>query len=80
MSEARQVRPGLLAARTLLPHSSKYSAVTFLNMSGKDQTVRPGVQLGEASAISAELVCPFAVGIHDDAAEFVDSRRQAMLA
>jgi len=74
LSEARQVRPGLLAARTLLPHSSKYSAVTFLNMSGKDQAVRPGLQLGEATAVSANLVRPFAVGMNGDATEFVDGQ------
>jgi len=61
LSEARRIRPELLAARTLLPHSSEYMAIALLNMSGKDLTLRPGLSLGVATAISTELVRPFEV-------------------
>ena len=59
LSEVRRIRPGLLAARTLLPHSSQYFAITFLNMSGKEQALRPGLQLGVATAVPEGLARPF---------------------
>jgi len=39
ISDAKKLRPGLLVAHTLLPHSSDFSAVAMLNVSGKDQTL-----------------------------------------
>ena len=37
ISEARELRPGLLVARTLLPHSSDFAAVAMLNVSDKNR-------------------------------------------
>lgn len=39
LSEAKEIRPGLLDARTLLPHNSEFEAVAMLNVTGKDQTL-----------------------------------------
>jgi len=42
VTESREVRPGLFAARTLLAHDDRYAAVAFMNVSGVDQTLREG--------------------------------------
>jgi len=57
--ESREVRPGLLAARTLLSHSDQYAAVAFMNVSGVDQTLRRGHALGVVTACPDGTVHPF---------------------
>jgi len=53
-------------AYTLLPHSSNFSAVAMLNVSGKDQTLRHDTQIGVATpcqtgyvsmATDADMTC-----------------------
>jgi len=44
--ENKQVRPGVLTARTLLPHNSDYAAVAVLNMSGVEQALKSGLEIG----------------------------------
>ena len=44
VTEAKQIRPSLLAAHTLLPHDSKFAAIGLLNMQGVDQSFRSGHQ------------------------------------
>ena len=46
--EAREVRPGLMAARTLLSDSDEFSAVRFVNVSGKTHELKGGFILGKA--------------------------------
>ena len=46
--ETNEIRPGLIAARTLLPDSDKYAAVRFINVSGKRQELESGQFLGKA--------------------------------
>ena len=55
-TEPRQVRPGLLAARTLLPHRDRFAAIALINLSGTDQTLRPGHALGSAAYCSLKAV------------------------
>ena len=52
--DAKQVRPGLLAARTLLSNDDRYAAISVLNLSGVDQSLREGHALGLASSC---IVC-----------------------
>ena len=56
VTESRQVRPGLLAGRVLLSHDDECAAIPFLNMSGVEQSIRPGHSLGEAIAIDSDMV------------------------
>ena len=42
LAESKEVKTGLLAARTLLPHNDKYAAIRFINVSGTDQTLKKG--------------------------------------
>ena len=42
LAEPIQVKPGLLAARTLLPHDDTYASNVFTNVSGGDQLVGCG--------------------------------------
>jgi len=59
VTEAKQIKPGLLVARTLLPHDSNFAAVALLNMSGVDQSLKSGHQLGVALACPPELIRDF---------------------
>ena len=43
-------------ARTLLPHSSDFSAVAMLNVSGKDQVLRHDMQIGIATPCQTDYV------------------------
>ena len=56
VSESRQIRPGLLAARTLLPHDDGHAAIAFMNVSGISQSLKPGHALGVATPCSPDLV------------------------
>ena len=56
ISEAKELRPGLLVARTFLPHSSNFSAVAMLNVSGKDQALRHDMQIGIATPCQTDYV------------------------
>jgi len=40
LMEPKEVKPGLLAARTLLGDDDKYAAIRFINLSGTDQVIR----------------------------------------
>ena len=54
LTESREVRPGLLAARTLLSGDDKHAAIRFINLSGVSQTVRQGLSLGVAAPCCAD--------------------------
>jgi len=47
-AEAKEVRPGLLAGRTLLGTSDDFAAIKFINISGKKQELRSGRCWGKA--------------------------------
>jgi len=46
--ETREIRPGLLGARTLLPSSDQFAAVRFLNLSGNSVLLKAGTFIGNA--------------------------------
>jgi len=48
LAEPKEVKPGLLMARTLLPDCDDFAAVRIVNVSGVDQSVRSGHSLGVA--------------------------------
>jgi len=48
VTEPKDVKQGLLAARTLLPHDDCYAAVASVNLSGVEQSLRSGHALGLA--------------------------------
>ena len=48
IAEAKEVKPGLLMARTLLSNDDTYAAVQIVNVSGKDQFLRAGMFLDNA--------------------------------
>ena len=50
VTEPKEVKPGLLAARTLLTHDDCYAAVAFVNLSGVEQSLRSGHALGLATS------------------------------
>ena len=54
-----QVKPGLLAARTLLSHKQEHSAVAVMNISGVDQALRSGCTMGTATPCPSDSVHPF---------------------
>jgi len=56
ISEAKEIRPGLLIARTLLPNNSEFAAVAMLNVSGKDQMLRHDMQIGMATPCLIDYV------------------------
>ena len=58
ISESRQIRPGLLAARTLLPHDDVHAAIAFMNVSGINQSLKPGLALGVATPCPPDTVRP----------------------
>ena len=49
LAEPTQVKPGLLAARTLLPNDDTYASILLLNVSGVNQIVSCGHSLGNAT-------------------------------
>ena len=49
LAEPKQIKPGLLAARSLLPNDDTYASVVLLNVSGTEQSVRCGHSLGVVS-------------------------------
>ena len=48
LTKPAEVKPGLLAARTLLSDSDEYAAISFMNVSGTEQSLRSGHSLGVA--------------------------------
>jgi len=56
LTEPQVVRPGLLAARTLLSHNDRHAAIAFMNVSGVDQPLRPGHALGLAISCSSDAI------------------------
>ena len=56
ISEAKELHPGLLVARTLLPHGLIFSAVAMLNVSGKDQAFCHDTQIGIATPCQTTYV------------------------
>jgi len=63
VTESKQIRPGLLAARTLLPHDDDYAAISFVNVSGVDQSLKRGLALGVAAPCSSDLVRPWGIPV-----------------
>ena len=59
VAEPKQVRPGLLAARSLLSHGDRYAAISLMNVSGVEQTLREGHVLGLASPCPPQCILPF---------------------
>jgi len=53
LTDSREVRPGLLAARTLLSGDDKHAAIRFINLSGDNQIVRQGLSLSVAAPCCA---------------------------
>ena len=49
ITESKEVRPGLLAARTLVSGDDKYAAIRLINLSEEDRTIRCKSSLGEAT-------------------------------
>jgi len=48
LTEPSQIRPGLLAARTLLSDNDEYAAICLMNVSGVEHSLRGGHSLGVA--------------------------------
>jgi len=72
VTEPRQVRPGLLAARTLLPHCDRFAAIALINLSGTDQALRPGHALGSAAYCSPKAVWQYDKCVAVNEGEFED--------
>jgi len=60
LTEPKEVRPGLLAARTLLSHDDCFAAIALMNVSGTNQALCRGLGLGVATLCPKEAVRPFA--------------------
>jgi len=56
ITQSSEVRPGLLAARTLLADNDQYAAIRFMNVSGVQQSLREGHSLGVASPCDPTLI------------------------
>ena len=56
LTERKEVKHGLLAARTLLSDDDKFAAIRFINLSGVDQVVKQGHSLGEATPCALDFV------------------------
>ena len=52
--EPKQVKPGLLIGRTLLPNVDECAAVCVINLSGAEQCIKSGCYLGEAESVPAD--------------------------
>ena len=79
VTESKQVRPGLSAARTLLSHDDGYAAISFVNVSRVDQSLRCGFALGVAVPCSPDLVRPLvSAGHSSDVQPEPDSNDVAM--
>jgi hypothetical protein len=71
VNEPREVQPGLLAARTLLPESDEWAAVQCNNTGKTPQRIRVGIYLGEAQPgiVMDEYPLAWVDGPPDDATE-----------
>jgi len=56
VTEPKEIRPGLLAARTLLGHNDQFAAIAFMNVSGVEQSLRQGHSLGLATSCPINAV------------------------
>jgi len=56
ITRSSEVRPGLLAARTLLADNDQYAAIRFMNVSGVEQSLRGSHSLGVASPCDPTLI------------------------
>ena len=56
LTESKEVKPGLLAALTLLNDDDTHAAIRFINLSGVDQVVRQGHSLGVATPASDFII------------------------
>jgi len=65
ITESREIKPGLLAARMLLSSSDDDAAVVVLNVTGKEQTLRRNIVLGRAKPCPPEEVSPFGMSVSD---------------
>ena len=48
LTESKQIKKGVFAARTLLPNSGEFTAISIINVSGAEYVVPRGLLLGEA--------------------------------
>lgn len=48
LTQAKEIKPGIFRARTLLPNSDLHTAVRFINISGSTHTFHRGLCLGDA--------------------------------
>lgn len=59
LTQAKQVKPGLFAASTLLPNSDRFAAVRFINVSGTNHMLYRGLLLGDAEpGVAAPPILP----------------------
>ena len=49
VTEAKEIKPGLLAAQALLPDSDRYAAICLINVSGEEQYIDRGHFIGSAT-------------------------------
>ena len=52
--ENKELRPGVLISRALLPFDDKFAAVHVMNISGKEQVLEAGLCIGEAECIAGD--------------------------
>ena len=59
VTDPKEIRPGLLAARTLLSNDDTYAAIWVMNVSGVGQSFRKGHALGTAASCPLDEICQF---------------------
>jgi len=62
----KELRPGLMIGRTLLPQDDEFAAVRVINISGSPQSIRRGLCLGEAEAVMDAIPLPIDLGSEPD--------------
>jgi transposase InsO family protein len=85
VTEAKEIRPGLIAARTIVSDDSDYSVVQFINISGRRHYVRryaflgeaaPGMVVGEQDGESHDVIaCDQHAASTETSADFADDDR-----
>ena len=66
MVNCKELRPGLMIGRTLLPQDDEFAAVRVINISGSPQSMRRGFCLGEAEAVMYAIPLPIEFGLEPD--------------
>jgi hypothetical protein len=54
--EPRQIRPGVLLGRTLLPDTDEFAAIRMINLSRRKQCINGNILLGDAEAIGSVVL------------------------